>query len=179
MFHFLKISGKVLGMEPTQTQGPLLPPAEGAPTMKQDANDVEQHKDLAAVSYVWVLSVVFYFLYRKSPFVRFHSKQGIVLFILSVMVWPIPVLGRLLELVILALAVLGFLGAAQGQWKELPLISALARRDKAAIRKQLREVTDASVRGAEKLQNVIKEQSPANAASPQPPQPPPPPHASV
>jgi uncharacterized membrane protein len=165
-------------MEPTQTQNPL--PAQGEAPQQIDTNDVEQHKDLAAVSYVWVLSVVFYFLYKKSPFIRFHSKQGMVLFVLSLFAWPIPVLGRLLELVILALAVLGFLGAAQGQWKELPLVGALARRDKASLRKQLKEVTEASVRGAQKLQDAVKPQETA----PAPPakesaSAPPPPHAGV
>lgn len=90
--------------------------------------DLEANKDVAALSYIWILSIFLYFLKKDSPFVRFHARQGIVLFILSIIVWLIPFLGAFLELVVLGLAILGFLAAAQGQWKELPIISLLAKK---------------------------------------------------
>lgn len=108
--------------------------------------DAQKNRDLAALSYVWILSVIVYFAKRDSPFVRFHARQGIALFLLSIVVWMIPWIGRLLELVVLALAILGFLGAAQGQWKELPLIGPLARRDSASMRRNWREIVDGVLR---------------------------------
>lgn len=84
---------------------------------------------MAALSYVWILSVIVYFAKKDSPFVRFHARQGIVLFVLSIVCWFVPMVGRLLELIVLALAVIGFLGAAQGHWKELPVIYAVSQGD--------------------------------------------------
>jgi len=97
-------------------------------------NDVEENKDIAALSYAWVLSVAVYLAKRNSPFVRFHAKQGILLFILSVVFWSVPMVGKLLELVVLAFCAMGFIAAAQGQWKDLPFIGAVARGDWKALR---------------------------------------------
>jgi len=89
--------------------------------------DVEENKDIAAFSYLWVMSVIVYLTRKNSPFIKFHSKQAIVLFIISIVLWFIPVVGNLLELFVLAGMVIGFLSAAQGQWKEVPVIGPLAR----------------------------------------------------
>lgn len=88
--------------------------------------DVQENKDLAAFSYLWVMSVFVYLAKKDSAFVRFHALQGMTLFALSVVVWFVPFVGRFLELIVLALAVIGFIGAVQGQWKELPVIGVFA-----------------------------------------------------
>ncbi len=97
------------------------------PTLFSRTEDVRLNKDLAALSYVSVLSVVLYILRRDSPFVRFHSKQAMVLFVVSLAVWFIPWIGRFLELIVLAGMVLGFLAAAQGEWKNVPFVGPLSR----------------------------------------------------
>lgn len=129
------------------------------------AADVLANKDIAALGYVWILSVFVFFARKDSPFVRFHARQGIVLFVLSLLVWAVPFIGRYLELLILALAVIGFLNAAQGLWRELPLIGAVARRDKNAVRKDWRGVTDASVRGWKAASDLVKDVRPAPSAA--------------
>ena len=111
------------------------------------ADDAQKNRDIAAVGYIWVLSVIVFFAKKESPFVRFHARQGIVLFILSIISWMIPLIGRYIELVILALGVLGFLAAAQGQWKELPLIGPLSRNDMVGVRRSWRELLDGFLRG--------------------------------
>lgn len=88
---------------------------------------MEENKDLAAFSYVWIMSVFVYISKRQSPFIAFHARQGMVLFLLSIMAWFVPGLWRFLELLVLGGAILGFLAAAQGQWKEVPIIGPLAR----------------------------------------------------
>lgn len=117
-----------------KSAGQLMPDSQAA-GLQSNPRDVEENKDLAALSYGWILAIVVYYLKRDSPFVRFHAKQGIVLFILSIPIWLIPMVGQYIELLILALCVIGFLNAAQGQWKELPIIGPLARRDMVALRK--------------------------------------------
>jgi uncharacterized membrane protein len=94
-----------------------------------DKQDIEQNKDIAAFSYLWIMSVVVFFLRRKSPFVRFHAKQAMVLFGLSLLVLLIPILNRLLELFILGLMGYGFLNAAQGLQKDIPIVGPLSRRE--------------------------------------------------
>lgn len=99
---------------------PAIPPPP-TPT-----NDSEQNKDIAALSYAWVLSVFIFFWKRDSAFVHFHAKQGLVLFGLSIVFWMIPIIGRLLELAVLACCVLGFLNAASGKQKSLPIVGDIA-----------------------------------------------------
>jgi uncharacterized membrane protein len=90
-------------------------------------NDVAENKDLAAFSYLWVMSVVVFIFKRHSPFVRFHAKQAMVLFVISIIGWFIPVVGRFIELIVLVGMVYGFLAAAQGQRKDVPIIGPLSR----------------------------------------------------
>jgi len=95
-------------------------------------DDIEKNKDIAAFSYVWVMSVIVYFARRDSAFVRFHATQAMILFAVSIPVWFVPYIGRYLELLILAAAVLGFMAAAQGEWKVLPGMGKFVRRPSAS-----------------------------------------------
>jgi len=113
--------------------------------------DIEENKDIAALGYVWVLSVFVFFYRRNSPFVRHHGRQGIVLFVLSLIFWAIPVVGRFLELPVLALMIMGFLNAAQGRYSPLPLIYALSHGDVRMLRQSWKVVVDAIVRLWRKL----------------------------
>lgn len=83
-------------------------------------SDIEKNKDIAAFSYIWIMSVVVYIARRDSAFVRFHALQAMILFALSIPIWFVPYIGRYLELLILASAVIGFMAAVQGEWKVLP-----------------------------------------------------------
>lgn len=100
----------------------------GLPTISvRDPHDVEENKDLAAFSYLWIMSVIVYFAKRKSPFIRFHARQAMVLFFLSILLFFIPVAGKFLEIIVLACMVFGFLNAAQGNWKDVPLVGPVSR----------------------------------------------------
>lgn len=120
------------------------PPAPATPATQD--SDIVENKDIAALGYIWVLSLFVYFYRRNSPFVRHHARQGIVLFILSIVIWMIPVVGRFLELGVLALVIMGFLNAAQGKYAPLPLIYALSHGDIRMLRQSWKTVVDAIVR---------------------------------
>ena len=75
-----------------------LPPNDAEAKQK----DIKDNKDMAALSYVWILSVILFFARKDSPFIRYHSKQAMILFILSIPIWTIPMLGHCLILVIVA-----------------------------------------------------------------------------
>lgn len=134
------------------------PPTPEGAIPPPPANDVETNKDIAALSYAWVLSVFVYFWKKDSPFVRFHAKQGVVLFILSIIFWVIPVVGRFLELLVLALFVLGFLSAAQGEWKDLPIIGDIAKGRWSHVRQSWRDVVASVARLWKRVRDSIKKE---------------------
>jgi uncharacterized membrane protein len=92
---------------------------QSTPTSKVSSkNDVESNKLFAALSYLWILSAIFLLFKKDSPFIQFHAKQGLVLFIF----------GWLLQIVVFAFVVTGIVTAFQGKWFKLPLVSSLAEK---------------------------------------------------
>jgi uncharacterized membrane protein len=87
------------------------------------------------------MAVVAYFLFfvpllteaRKDPFVKFHVKQGLVLFIgyvIESVIMRMPVisfLSPLLSLVLLVLLIIGIMNAVNGQEKTLPIVGDFAK----------------------------------------------------
>ncbi len=104
-------------MDATQT-----PPENETPEQR----DIRLNKDVAAFSYVWIMSVVVFASRRDSPFVQYHAKQALILFILSIPVAIIPFLGRYLVFIVLAGNLLGFINAANGRREDIPIIGDLA-----------------------------------------------------
>lgn len=84
-----------------------------------------REKELAALSYLWVFSLVMLLAKRDSLFIQHHARRGVVLFILSLLLWPVAVL-RYGEFVVLALMILGFVSAATGSENNLPILSEIA-----------------------------------------------------
>ncbi len=71
---------------------------------------------------------------KNDPFVKYHVKQGLVLFICAAVVWfitqVIPVIGwmisPLLNIAILVLMIIGIINAVNGAQKPLPLVGSFA-----------------------------------------------------
>ncbi len=149
--------------------------APAAPTPEDEKRDIEENKDIAAFGYLWVMSVVVYFLRRHSPFVRFHAKQAMVLFLVSLVVWFIPFVNRPLELLLLACMAYGFLNAAQGQKKDVPIVGPLSRNE-ITLRQAWQQVVALVVRFAKALKDLAKtepkkQETPFPAPDAQPTQP--------
>lgn len=94
---------------------------------------------MAALSYLWVLSVVMYIVKKDDAFVQFHAKQGIVLcvasfamMVLGFLLMMVPVVGWLLGMVLWAaiavLSLVGFIKAFQGEKFNLPVVADLAKK---------------------------------------------------
>ncbi len=126
--------------------------------------DIRDNKDIAALGYVWVLSVFAFFYRPHSAFTRFHARQGMVLFGLSIVFAFIPIIGRFLELGVLALAVMGFLAAAQGQYKELPMVYALSHGDMNGVRHSWKGIVDWIAR----MWNSMRKSKTSSSHSPAP-----------
>lgn len=96
-------------------------------TSEYDAQDIEKNKVMAVLAYI--LFFIPLLAAKDSKFARFHTNQGLVLFlggIIASVVAAIPVIGWIIApiagLVITVLAVIGIINALNGRAKELPVI---------------------------------------------------------
>jgi uncharacterized membrane protein len=109
-----------------------LPPRQPAAPTIPDALDVEHNKVFAVLAYLSILFLVPLLVAPHSRFARYHTNQGIVLFIATCILWSghgIPFfyfimapMHSILWPAVLVLTVLGIIHAAAGECKPLPLI---------------------------------------------------------
>jgi len=90
-------------------------PSEGSP----------QGRELAAVSYLWIFSVIVLLAKRDNEFIQHHARRGFVLFLVSVLLWAFPFL-HYGEFAVLVLAMYGFVTAAMGNENPTPILSEIA-----------------------------------------------------
>ncbi|MFA5134255.1 MAG: DUF4870 domain-containing protein [Patescibacteria group bacterium] len=100
---------------------------EKKPEGAQPASKNSDSNLMAALSYVWVLSVVMLVIKKDDEFVKFHAKQGLVLFLASWLAW-IPAIGWALGLVIVVLVIIGFLKAQSGERYKMPVVGDIAEK---------------------------------------------------
>ena len=75
---------------------------------------------------------------KKDPFVKYHVKQGLLLFIgwvaiaiiSSFLPWYLMLIVRLLNLALFILMIIGIISASKGEQKPLPLIGQFAKKFK-------------------------------------------------
>ena len=93
--------------------------------------DNSNDKLLAALSYVGLLFIVPLLAGRGSDYVRFHARQGMVLFVIdffvSIIAW-IPFIGWAVGVVALVASVYGIAQALAGNYWDMPLIGKYARK---------------------------------------------------
>lgn len=92
-------------------------------------NDVEDNKMISILCYIWILFLIPLLTRPDSAFVKFHSNQGLVLFLFSLvtgLAWKIPFFGWLAGLACgifgFVCFILGIVNVCNGDTKELPLI---------------------------------------------------------
>jgi len=103
---------------------------------KEDGPDVERNRAMAIIGYI--LPILFFvplLSEKKSPFGVFHANQQLVLLISAIAVRVfgviVPIIGWFLilplgSLAVLALAIIGLIGAAKGETKPLPVIGGIS-----------------------------------------------------
>jgi uncharacterized membrane protein len=120
----------------TITQNP-----EEEEIMQGEPADVEKNKVFSILAYIGILFLVPLIAAKDSPFARYHTNQGLVLFlawlvlsigvyIVSMIFYIIPGLGYVLAQILnlavlgagLALMIMGIMAAAKGEMKPLPII---------------------------------------------------------
>ena len=97
-------------------------------TSDYDPADVENYKIISLFAYLGILFIVPLLAGKDSKYARFHTNQGIILFIFSVILAFLarfPHVGwifSLAEVVTVIFAILGIINAVTGKTRELPLI---------------------------------------------------------
>ena len=98
-----------------------------------------QSKTLMGVlAYLGPLVIIPFLVSKDDPFVKFHIKQGLVLFIAELAFWLLSsyfwmifyqfwMLYQLVNLGVLVLVVMGIINVVQGKEKELPLVGSFAK----------------------------------------------------
>lgn len=87
---------------------------------------------MGALAYLGPLVLIPFLMNKDNEFVKFHTKQGLVLFGLEIIIMVVGnmmylwMLGTLLNLATLVLTIIGIVNVVQGQRKELPVIGSLA-----------------------------------------------------
>ena len=92
---------------------------------------------LGVLAYLGPLVIISYALGNEVPFVKYHVKQGLVLFILEILIWAlgsmflwhfyfIYFVYQLANLVTVILAILGIINVVQNKERELPVIGQYA-----------------------------------------------------
>ncbi len=110
-----------------------------------DPNDVRANKAMGILSYIGILVLIPLLAGNKSSeYVRFHLNQGLVFFIVNIIVelvfggsffgfylpfafhfWLIDFIGVVLDLILFVFMIMGIVNAAKGRKKELPIIGGL------------------------------------------------------
>ncbi len=95
---------------------------------KQTAqSDVEKNKTVAMLSYLWILFLIPLLTAKDSKFAQFHAKQGLVLFIFSLVTF-FPILGQILALILTVVYIIGIIKTLNGEWWKIPGVYELSKK---------------------------------------------------
>lgn len=100
----------------------------------QNGAGVESHVLMGILSYLGPLVIISYLTAKDNPFVKFHIKQGLVLFCLEIVIyilssmffWNLWALMQILNLAILVLSIIGIVNVVQKKEKMLPVVGGLS-----------------------------------------------------
>lgn len=94
------------------------------------------NKVMAALSYLGPLVFVPFFTSKDDSMVKFHIKQGLVVFCIEVGVWLLGSVLRMyslwmilsiVNLATLVLSIIGIINVVQGKEKELPIVGGFSK----------------------------------------------------
>lgn len=103
-------------------------------TASSDTFEINETTIMAALSYVGPLVIVPFLVKKEDAFVKFHVKQGLVVFGLELILYVLsgfmlhfimPIMS-LINLALLVLSIIGILNALQRKEKALPVVGSYA-----------------------------------------------------
>jgi uncharacterized membrane protein len=122
-------------MDPVQNQTPTggTPTPQPAPVAQSSAPTIEKNTVMGVLSYLGPLVLIPLLTEKNDPFVKYHVKQGLVLFVIEVATWLVLdmfrlwMLSDLINLGCLVLTVIGIINVVKGEQKELPLVGQFSK----------------------------------------------------
>lgn len=96
-----------------------------------NSNTVKEGKTIAIISYITIIGLIIAFIMnqnKKNYFASFHIRQAVGIAMLELVISVVSrylklgMIGNVLSLGALALAIIGIIGAVQGQEKKVPLL---------------------------------------------------------
>ncbi|HBR80792.1 MAG: hypothetical protein UX09_C0017G0009 [Candidatus Uhrbacteria bacterium GW2011_GWE2_45_35] len=110
---------------------------ENEPIISKNSKDIEENKLLAAIGYLGILCLIPLLAKKDSAFCQFHGKQGLVIFIVWIVLSFInilPFIGQIIwllgSLVLAVLVVMGMIHALNGEEWEVPVLGQYAKQIK-------------------------------------------------
>lgn len=101
--------------------------------MEDEKKQISTNSDsnlMAALSYVWILSIVMLIIRKDDQFVKFHAKQGTILFIITIIAMALTpliyIFAPILWIAVVIVEIIGFMKALSGDKYSLPVIGSLA-----------------------------------------------------
>ena len=113
--------------ETAKQQHPAVPTAPKSDTYF-DPQDIEKHKAVACLSYVFILFLVPLLTQKESPFAQFHAKQGMIVciawIVMSFILMVIPVIGwmliPLMNILFIGISIVAIIKTFSGEAWEIP-----------------------------------------------------------
>jgi uncharacterized membrane protein len=88
-------------------------------------NKSTEDKTVAIVSYItiigWIIGLVLH-SNNKTSLGAFHLRQTLGLYITSIILWWIPIIGWILNIIVFIFWLIGLINAVQGEEKPVPII---------------------------------------------------------
>ena len=103
-----------------------------------DHSDHQHHDNstlMGVLSYLGPLVIIPLLAAKNNPFVKFHTKQGLILLSINILLWVVtPMffwhmwpLVRLVNLALFVLTIIGIVNVVQKKQNMLPVVGSLAR----------------------------------------------------
>jgi uncharacterized membrane protein len=98
---------------------------------------IHKNTAMAILSYLGPLVIISFAVAKQDPFVKYHIKQGLVLFVIEIIIWILGMfffpsyflwmILRLANLCTLILSIIGIIYAAKGEEKGLPVVGSFSK----------------------------------------------------
>ncbi|QQR82742.1 hypothetical protein IPJ70_01370 [Candidatus Campbellbacteria bacterium] len=118
-------------MDPVTTGAPQ---QNSAPQESHAVDPASKNTLMGILSYLGPLVLVPFFTNKEQPFVKFHIKQGLVVFsieliayVLGMFMWQLWVIRNLVNLATLILSIIGIVNVVEKKEKELPLVGSFSK----------------------------------------------------
>ena len=93
-------------------------------------NNTSEDKTVAIVSYITLIGWIVAFVLHnnnKTALGAFHLRQSLGLFITGIILWWIPVIGWILNIIVFIFWLIGLINATQGETKPVLLLGNFTR----------------------------------------------------